>query len=337
MRNFLLLFLIFITSCGPAIDPAQMRRADNATQNSNQTTTVDISAADVELAKQIEEIAKEANGRVGVYAEMIDGDGTVSLNANDRFAMQSVVKVPIAMAVLKQVDEGMVSLDQKITISKDEYVPSGMYSPIRDKTKSADGYLLSSGRELKELIAFAVSESDGTAADVLQRVAGGAADVQSFIELVNIDAMKVKYTHKEFSNNNERQNENWASPRATVALLKTLLRSSNGDENVSTGSNSDPVLSKPSAHLMLKLMTETPTGPNRLKGMLPKDTVVIHKTGSSGTVDGKTAATNDVGLIQLPNGKYFAIAVFVGDSTADDKTREAVIAKIAKAVWDKWA
>ena len=30
------------------------------------------------------------------------------------------------------------------------------------------------------------------------------------------------------------------------------------------------------------------------------------------------------------------IAVFVSDSPADEKTREAVIAKIAKACWDRW-
>lgn len=49
-----------------------------------------------------------------------------------------------------------------------------------------------------------------------------------------------------------------------------------------------------------------------------------------------TAATNDIGIIYLPNGKHLAIAVFVSDSEADEKTREAVIAKIAKAAWDRW-
>ena len=50
-----------------------------------------------------------------------------------------------------------------------------------------------------------------------------------------------------------------------------------------------------------------------------------------------TAATNDIGIINLPNGKQVAIAVFVSDSPADERTREAVIAKIAKAAWDRWS
>ncbi len=326
MRNILVLFVLFITSCGPAVDPDRMLRADNANGNSNQIMTVDISTADAELAKQIEDIAKEANGRVGVYAEMIDGEGTVSLNADERFSMQSVVKVPIAMAVLNY---GEFQLDQKITVTKDELVPDGMHSPFRDT--NPNGGVVTLG----ELIELAVSVSDGTAADVLQRVAGGAAGVQSFIDSVNIDSMKVKFTHKEFSNNPERQYENWASPRAAVSLLKELQEQ---PEATDTSVVAPPrTLSADDVKLLRRLMTETPTGPNRLKGMLPKDAVVIHKTGSSGTVNGKTAATNDIGLIKLPHGKYFAIAVFVGDSLANVETREAVIAKIAKAIWDKWS
>jgi len=70
--------------------------------------------------------------------------------------------------------------------------------------------------------------------------------------------------------------------------------------------------------------------------LLPKTTVVAHKTGTSGSREGVTAATNDIGIIYLPNGKDFAIAVFVSDSPADEKTRDAVIARIAKAAWDRW-
>jgi beta-lactamase class A len=61
----------------------------------------------------------------------------------------------------------------------------------------------------------------------------------------------------------------------------------------------------------------------------------MHKTGSSGTVNGMTAATNDIGLITLPDGRRLAIAVFVTDSSAEDATRDGVIARIAKAAYDE--
>ena len=61
----------------------------------------------------------------------------------------------------------------------------------------------------------------------------------------------------------------------------------------------------------------------------------MHKTGSSGTRDGVTFATNDIGLITLPDGRRLAIAIFVSDSRADDDARDAVIARIAKAAYDE--
>lgn len=84
-------------------------------------------------------------------------------------------------------------------------------------------------------------------------------------------------------------------------------------------------------------MTETRTGLKRIKGLLPERTVVAHKTGTSSTVNGVTAATNDVGLVTLPSGQHLAIAVFVSDSQATDVIREEVIAKVARAAWDEWS
>jgi beta-lactamase class A len=65
--------------------------------------------------------------------------------------------------------------------------------------------------------------------------------------------------------------------------------------------------------------------------------VGISETKHSGTSDvdnGVAHATNDIGLIPLPGGRRIAIAVFVTDSTADQATREKVIARIAKAAYD---
>src|SRR5215469_13557678 len=83
-------------------------------------------------------------------------------------------------------------------------------------------------------------------------------------------------------------------------------------------------------------MIESVPGARRIKGQLPAGTVVAHKTGTGGTRDGITSATNDIGIITLPDGRHLAVAVFVSDSAADDTTREALIARIAKAAWD-WA
>ncbi len=70
--------------------------------------------------------------------------------------------------------------------------------------------------------------------------------------------------------------------------------------------------------------------------MLPGSAEVAHKTGTSGTVRGLTAATNDAGIVTLPDGRHLAIAVFVSDSHSPIEAREGAIARIARAAWD-WA
>jgi len=116
------------------------------------------------------------------------------------------------------------------------------------------------------------------------------------------------------------QYRNWATPDAMVGLLRVLQEGKG--------------LSASSRRLLLGLMTASKTGPGRIKGLLPEGTVVAHKTGSSGTVHGLTRATNDVGLVTLPDGKHLAVVVFVSDTKAGEATRDAVIAKIARAAWN---
>jgi beta-lactamase class A len=82
-------------------------------------------------------------------------------------------------------------------------------------------------------------------------------------------------------------------------------------------------------------MLEASSDPERIKGLLPADAPVAHKTGSSGVEWGVIPATNDVGLITLPDGRRLALAVFVTEAHADQDACEHVIAAIAKAVYDE--
>src|SRR5438132_10162508 len=119
---------------------------------------------------------------------------------------------------------------------------------------------------------------------------------------LKINRMIVANTEKEIGQDWQTQYRNWASPEAAVALLRALQERRG--------------LSESSQTLLLRFMIESTPGPNRLKGLLPAGTVVAHKTGTSGTQNGVTAATNDIGLVALPNGRHLAIAVFVSDSPA---------------------
>ena len=89
---------------------------------------------------------------------LIETGESVSFNADQRFPMQSVYKLPIGMAVLHRVDRGELKLEQKVRVGRSDFVGAGQHSPIRDRHPR--GTELSAG----ELLRFMVSESDGTLA-----------------------------------------------------------------------------------------------------------------------------------------------------------------------------
>ena len=82
-------------------------------------------------------------------------------------------------------------------------------------------------------------------------------------------------------------------------------------------------------------MIDTETGANKLKGMLPAQTVVGHKTGSSDrNADGMKTADNDAGLVILPDGRKYYIATFIMDSYETDEDNADIIARISRMVYD---
>jgi len=263
-----------------------------------------------------EQIATAAKGKVGAAAIVLETGESVAMRGDQHFPMQSVYKFPIAMAVLHQVDAGTLKLDQAIRIEKTLLVPPALHSPIRDA--HPDGVEM----PLREILRYAVAESDGTASDVLMHLAGGPAPIERYVRGLGVDEIAIATTEMEMSRGELVQYRNWATPNGMVKLLKTFEEG----HGLSAGSRG----------LLMRWMTETDTGQHRIKGLLPPGTVVAHKTGTSGSAHGLTRATNDVGIVTLPDGRHMAIAVFVSDSTADEATREDVIARIAKAAWDNW-
>lgn len=266
------------------------------------------------LRATLDRMVAGAEGRVGVAVALIDTGEEVAIAGDERFPMQSVFKLPLAMTVLDAVDRGVLHLDQHVRVTPADSVSDRQHSPIRDRHPAGTTLRVS------DLLRAAASGSDGTAADVLLGLVGGPGAVTAYVRALGIGGLTVAVTEKDMGRDPEAQYRNWATPLGAVAVLRAL--------------DAGQGLLPPSRQLLLRLLTETPTGPNRIRGRLPGGTPVAHKTGSSRTVDGITAATNDVGIIHLPDGQRIAIAVFVSDSTADDAARERVIAEVARLAYD---
>lgn len=270
------------------------------------------------LRKNIEQIVSDKNAVVGVSIIGNDGKDTLYLHGDRHFPMQSVFKFHIALAVLSEIDKGKLKLDQKIEITKNELLPEDFWSPLRDENPNGGNFTI------KELIQYSVSHSDNTACDILIRLIGTPKTVEEYIKKSGIQNIQITFNEEEMQARWENMFQNWTTPKAASETLKLFYE------------NKSNLLSEASYDFFWKTNKETTTGKNRIKGQLPKETIVAHKTGWSGThkKTGITAAVNNIGIVFLPDGKYFIISVFVSESRESFDTNEKIIADIAKATYD---
>jgi len=269
--------------------------------------------AQAPLQQQITDIAKDAKGIVAVTALNLETRDSISYNGDAQMVMQSVMKFPIALAVMQQVEKGKFHLNQKLKVrERDLHHTNG---PLFEKyPKGVD-------MPLSELLSYMVSLSDNNACDILLHKLGGVKPVMDYLAGIGVKGIVIDASEADMAAAWEVQYTNWCTPAAMVHLLDVFYQGK--------------ALNKVNSDTLLKKMLETTTGPKQIKGLLPAGTLVAHKTGRSATNSaGLTPATNDVGIITLPNGQHLALSIFVGNSTADLDTRENVIARITKAVWD---
>jgi beta-lactamase class A len=215
--------------------------------------------------EQIETIASQINAQVGVSALLLETGDTVNYHSDQKYPMQSTYNI----------------------------VPTGV-SPIR--THYPKGVSLT----IMQLLHYNVSESDGTACDVLLHVLGGCEQVNRYVHNLGIADIAISTTEMTQTSDELVQYRNWVRPTAMLQLLKIFYASQ--------------ALNSRNRNILLNLMIHSVPGSKRLKDGVPANTIVAHKPGTSCTWNGLTRATNDIGIINLPNGKHLLIAVFVSDA-----------------------
>lgn len=281
------------------------------------TTTICQSQSD-SLRKKIERILFEKKADVGVSILSLEDSDTLTVHGSRHYPMQSVYKFHLALAILHQVDKGVLSLSQKIFIKKSDLLPD-THSPLRDDHPQGNINM-----SLEEILRYTVSMSDNNGCDILFRLLGGTSIVNKYIHSLGIKDVSIAATEEEMHKEWNVQFTNWTTPRAATQLAALYY-----NQNILTKENKD---------VLFKFMVESPTGPNRIKGLLPANTIVAHKTGTSDTnKEGVTAVIDDLGIIVLPNGKHIIIMVMVCNTKEDKETNERIIAEISKAAYDYFA
>ncbi len=304
------------------------------------------------LEARIREIAASAGGTVGVSVLHLESGAGASVRGAEPLPMASAFKLPVAYELLRRVDRGALSLDQRIALSVSDL---RRHSPIAERAPAA-GITLS----ISELLEAMVVDGDNTAADLLLSLSGGPEVVTAQLEEAGLSDIRVDRSEAElafdthgvtrpppraswtpatlqaaFMGVPERDRRSafqrfLEDPRdtATADALVLLLR------DVQEGRR----LSPDSRTRLIDLMSRTRTGPARIPAGLPPGTAVAHRTGLCGDFEKRNACTNDIGIVTLPGSRgHLAIAVLIRGSDRALAQRERTIARIARAAYDHWA
>jgi beta-lactamase class A len=296
------------------------------------------------LANRIDALAKAFSGRVGISVRSVDDGWSAGWREDELFPQQSVSKMWVAITALDAADKGRVKMSEKVGLSKGDLTL--FHQPIASLVLGG-GYRAT----LDDLLFKAITTSDNTANDKLMRSVGGPSAVRSMIAAKRLgairfydgeralqsriagliwtpsysigrafyqarDALPYKVRKAAFDRYVADPYDG-ASPEAMTAALARLKRGE--------------LLSPESTRRLLKVMGQTRTGANRLKGGLKRGWSLSHKTGTGQVLGSQQAGYNDVGILTAPDGKSYSVAVMIKLTSAPLTTRMKLMNDVVKA------
>jgi len=247
-------------------------------------------------------VAKALGGRLGVAAIDTGSGVRIGFDKESRYAMCSTFKLPLAAAILAQVDAGKVGIRQQIAFTNAALLGD---TPLAD----VDDHHIT----INDLCAAAVTLSDNSAANILLRQIGGPDALTAFARTQGDTVFRLDRTEPSLNADTPGDLRDTTSPEAMAALTAKLLATN--------------ALSLMSRARLLDWMSASTTGERRLRAGLPPLWKAADKTGTSGA-----GAVNDVAIAWPLNRAAIVIACFVDAPAATVDAREAAHVAVARIV-----
>jgi beta-lactamase class A len=266
-------------------------------------------SADAALAARLKEICARSGGECAAAVTHVETGRVADVEGERPQPLYSVFKLPLAVAVLRDVEEGKLRLDQTVRVEPEEAAPG--------VKANSDLWLKPSERSLRELLEFSVVRSDNTSSDKMLELVGGPEAVNARMRALGLRNIELRASAREFLKSHG------AHPNTGTAndLARLLARLQKGE-----------ALQPPQLEVLLGLMGRALTGQQRLRAGVPAGTPVGDKTGTG------PSTTNDVGLITLPDGRgHLAMAVLLNGSKLSAGEQETLTAELARAAYDAYA
>jgi beta-lactamase class A len=252
--------------------------------------------------KEIKRYLETRIGTYGFFFEDLASGFTYGYNENLQMVAAGCMKLPIAVSLIKAVEDGKTDFMTKIAIeAKDKVYGTGIIHEFNNRDYT-----------IFELLVAMLIQSDNTAANKLIDIVG--------IETINQDIknMGLKNTILNRKTSDERTPitdvENITSPYDLSLIWKHL--------------NNSTYLSEENSTMLIDILTRQ-QNKNKLALYIPDDLKfeISSKTGD------KKGVENDTALISLPKGKF--IFTVMSTEIPNSVYGTVTLAKAGKMMWDE--
>jgi len=299
------------------------------------------------IRDRLAELGRNFDGQVGIAVKSIDDGWEAGWKDDELYPQQSISKLWVAITAMDAVDHGKLNLDDEVTLTRSDLTL--FHQPIRDDILNNGGSFTTTYRDLmyREIVT-----SDNTANDKLMRSVGGPKAVRAMIARKHLGAIRFDNGERdmqsrvagltwkpEYSIGNafwvardkvplsvrsRAFNRYIANPydgAAPSAIVNALAKLKRGE-----------LLSRASTEHLLDVMSQTKTGPQRLKGGLADGWSLNHKTGTGQELGPEEAGYNDVGILTAPDGKSYAVAVMIKRTATPLPVRMTLMSNVTRAI-----
>lgn len=165
---------------------------------------------DQNLRKKLESLVVNFDGDVGIYVEHIGSGNKVAINADSVFPTASMIKIPIAIGMFRQIENGLIAYDS-LLIYRDSlfYAGEDILASFKDGEKIA----------LSKVLMLMITTSDNTASLWCQHLSGTGSAINEWLAGAG-------FTQTRVNSRTEGRHENWrrygwgqTTPREMAALL----------------------------------------------------------------------------------------------------------------------
>jgi beta-lactamase class A len=285
----------------------------------------------------IQDFTAHTGGVVGVAAKHLETGERVSHNADTVFFTASTLKVPLLVELYRQVDAGIIDVNQRIDLTDALRVPgSGVLKELAAGLQPT----------VHDLALLMIIISDNTATDILYNRVGGDNINNTMRQLglththIPMPCRELLYSITGLDVKNPAHTYQLASDR--LKEREFVLEGDGFSEEKSDVSSPNDmchlleliyegdILSSQSREAVLDILKRQQLS-TVIPHALPSGTVVAHKTGSYRSV------RCDVGIVFSPTGPY-TVAIMAKQITDGDRLSvDASLAAISKAVYDEFA